>query len=191
MLYLDTSLLVAALTNEAETPRVQSWLSQQQADELAISDWVATEFSSALSIKLRTRHIESVHRAEALAMFTRLATDSFTVVPVAVPLGGSLRRAAHVGFARRGCLAPCRLRRSWRDALHTRPPAERCRFGARRKRDAALTSPWASRRNRERSSSTSDSGTRLTPDLRIALAMPRPLIWSRSPVFRRSSCKHY
>ena len=88
MLYLDTSLLVAALTNEAETPRVQSWLSQQQADELAISDWVATEFSSALSIKLRTRHIESVHRAEALAMFTRLATDSFTVVPVAVPLGG-------------------------------------------------------------------------------------------------------
>jgi uncharacterized protein len=82
MLYLDTSLLVAALTNEAETPRVQSWLSQQQADELAVSDWVATEFSSALSIKLRTRQIESVHRAEALAMFTRLATDSFTVLPV-------------------------------------------------------------------------------------------------------------
>jgi uncharacterized protein len=82
MLYLDTSLLVAALTNEAETQRMQSWLSQQQADELAISDWVATEFSSALSIKLRTGQIEAVHRAEALAMFTRLATDSFTVVPV-------------------------------------------------------------------------------------------------------------
>jgi predicted nucleic acid-binding protein len=82
MLYLDTSLLVAALTNEAETQRMQSWLNQQQADELGISDWVATEFSSALSIKLRTRQIEAVHRVEALAMFTRLATDSFTVVPV-------------------------------------------------------------------------------------------------------------
>jgi uncharacterized protein len=82
MLYLDTSLLVAALTKEAETERMQSWLSQQTEDDLAISDWVATEFSSALSIKLRTGHIEPAHRAEALAMFTRLTTDSFAVVPI-------------------------------------------------------------------------------------------------------------
>jgi hypothetical protein len=82
MLYLDTSLLVAALTNEAETERMQRWLGQQRADDLAISDWVATEFSSALSIKLRTGQIQASHRADALAAFTRLATDSFTVVPV-------------------------------------------------------------------------------------------------------------
>ena len=42
----------------------------------------ATEFSSALSIKLRTGQIEARHRADALATFTRLAADSFTVVPV-------------------------------------------------------------------------------------------------------------
>jgi uncharacterized protein len=82
MLYLDTSLLVAALTNEAETPRVRIWLGQQPVDKLAISDWVATEFSSALSIKLRTGQIGATHRAEALAMLTRLAADSFSVVPV-------------------------------------------------------------------------------------------------------------
>src|SRR6266852_9290401 len=82
MLYLDTSLLVAALTNETETERMQRWLGQQQADDLAISDWVATEFSSALSIKLRTGQIEASHRADALATFTRLATDSVTVVPM-------------------------------------------------------------------------------------------------------------
>jgi uncharacterized protein len=82
MLYLDTSLLVAALTNETETQRMQSWLGQQDADELAISDWVATEFSSALSIKLRTGQIRAAHRADALALFTRLGTDSLTVVAV-------------------------------------------------------------------------------------------------------------
>jgi hypothetical protein len=82
MLYLDTSLLVAALTNEAETGRMQSWLGQQAEDDLAISDWVTTEFSSALSIKLRAGHIEPAQRADALAMFTRLTTDSFAVVPI-------------------------------------------------------------------------------------------------------------
>jgi uncharacterized protein len=82
MLYLDTSLLVAALTNETETERMQRWLGQQQADELAISDWVVTEFSSALSIKLRAGQINKNQRAEVLSLFTRLATDSLAVVPV-------------------------------------------------------------------------------------------------------------
>jgi predicted nucleic acid-binding protein len=82
MLYLDTSLLVAALTNEPETARMQSRLGQQSGGQLAISDWVTTEFSSALSVKLRTGQIEPVHRGDALAVFNRLAAESFTVVPV-------------------------------------------------------------------------------------------------------------
>src|SRR5215469_3769491 len=82
MLYLDTLLLVAALTNETETERMQSWLGQQAGDDLAISDWVVTEFSSALSIKLRAGLIEPAHRADALAMFARLTTDNFLVLPV-------------------------------------------------------------------------------------------------------------
>jgi len=82
MLYLDTTPLVAVLTNEAETGRMQHWLGQQPVDDLAVSDWVATEFSSALSIKLRTGQIGAAHRADALATFARLAADSFTLVPV-------------------------------------------------------------------------------------------------------------
>jgi len=94
MLYLDTSLLVAALTNEAETERIQGWLGGQAEDDLAISDWVVTEFSSALSIKLRAGHIEPAHRADALAMFARLTTDNLSGragVAVAVPHSGPLR----------------------------------------------------------------------------------------------------
>lgn len=81
-LYLDTSLLVAALTHEAETERMQAWLAAQAPEDLAISDWVTTEFSSALSIKLRTGQLNKTHRADALAMFTRLSTDSFTVLTI-------------------------------------------------------------------------------------------------------------
>lgn len=81
-LYLDTSVLVAAATREVETDRVQAWLDEQTRDRLVISDWVITEFSSALSIKLRNGQIEAGHRADALAALSRLAAESFAILPV-------------------------------------------------------------------------------------------------------------
>jgi predicted nucleic acid-binding protein len=80
--YLDTSVLVCALTHEAATPRVQAWLARQAAGDLMISDWVVTEVSSALSIKLRTGAITQPQRADALAGFRRLTDRSLSCAPV-------------------------------------------------------------------------------------------------------------
>jgi uncharacterized protein len=85
MLYLDTSLLVAALTKETETRRMQGWLGEQDPDELGISDWVVAEFSAALSIKLRTGAIEAADRAGALTIFTRICNENLVVMPLSRP----------------------------------------------------------------------------------------------------------
>ena len=83
MLYLDTSLLVAALTKERRTGEMQTWLTNQTAGTLAVSDWVITEFSAAISLKRRTGQLNDQQRADSLALFTELADESFERLSIA------------------------------------------------------------------------------------------------------------
>ncbi len=80
--YLDTSVVVSVMTDEAATERVQTWLENRSSAVLYISDWVITEVSSALSMKVRTGALSPDDRTSALAFFRQMIAESFIVLPV-------------------------------------------------------------------------------------------------------------
>lgn len=106
--YVDTSVLVASLTAETATLRAQRWLSAQAAGSICMSEWTITEFSAALSIKLRTRQLDAGERKMALAAFSRHFVDAIEILPVA---RSDFRTAAELADA-----SPEGLRSG--DALH-------------------------------------------------------------------------
>jgi len=86
MLYLDTSILVAAVSREASTPRVLAWLGKlsdglSDAD-LVATDWSLTEVASALSWKLRMGTITLAEQTAARAGFSTLVSDQLQILQV-------------------------------------------------------------------------------------------------------------
>lgn len=79
---LDTSVLVSALSRESRSDDVPRWRAKQDFAELSISDWVVTEFSSALSIKVRTGVIDAASRGAILALFTQMSVNTFRMLSV-------------------------------------------------------------------------------------------------------------
>lgn len=72
MFYLDSSLLVALLTVEPESARVDAWLAGQANDELAASDWVMVEVSAALAAKLRAGAVNALVRQQAMGALSAM-----------------------------------------------------------------------------------------------------------------------
>ena len=82
MNYVDTSVFVAAFAEEAHSGRAERWLTAGSQNELAISEWVVAEFSSALSIKLRSGGIDTAARAAALEAFAVMTAKSLMLLPI-------------------------------------------------------------------------------------------------------------
>ncbi len=84
MIYLDTSVLVATFTREAATERMQNWLGEQAAGELAISAWTHVEFAAALRFKVATGQINEAQRSSAMRGFAGMCDAVLTTWAVEI-----------------------------------------------------------------------------------------------------------
>lgn len=73
--YLDSSVVVALLVNEAHSSRVEAWLAQHSED-VALSRWVETEVAAALSAKIRSARLDDRLAEEARTTFSRVVPSS-------------------------------------------------------------------------------------------------------------------
>lgn len=83
MIYVDTSVIISAITNEPATEAVVAWLSRLPPGSLWTSDWVDTEVESALAIKARRLLISQGERNDARAQWHRLRAGGFLNIAVA------------------------------------------------------------------------------------------------------------
>jgi uncharacterized protein len=82
MIYIDTSVIVAALTIETRSARATRWLADQNPGVLIISQWVATEFASALGMKRRQKTISDDDFTTATIAFQKLARDHCQIAQI-------------------------------------------------------------------------------------------------------------
>ena len=81
MVYVDTSVIVSLLTEEPTTESVTAWFANLQ-DMPVSSDWLLTEFSSAISIKIRTGQLSGIAAKAVHKEFQLLALSGLRMAPV-------------------------------------------------------------------------------------------------------------
>jgi len=82
MLYLDTSFLVPYFVSEESSEKVEAYLRGLEGEELVLSAWTATEFVSALGLKVRTKQLDKPSASAALAAFRELGEGYFNWLAV-------------------------------------------------------------------------------------------------------------
>lgn len=100
MVYLDTSVVVPLFVAEPASNAVDAWFDAQEAP-LMSSDWIATEFASALSIKVRRGALGAKLAQAAWKDFEDFCRSGLRLVPVgrsAFLLAADLARDAQSGL---------------------------------------------------------------------------------------------
>ena len=92
MVYVDTSVLVALLTNEATADRITQWVAEETRP-LVSGDWCVTEFASALSLKQRTLQISPRQSNAAWKVFNQFCDGTLRLLPLDRDVFG---QAAHL-----------------------------------------------------------------------------------------------
>ena len=82
MFYLDTSFLVPYFVSEESSEKVEKFLREVKGEELAVSAWTATEFVSALGLKVRTKQLDKPAASAALAAFGEVGERYFNWLAV-------------------------------------------------------------------------------------------------------------
>jgi predicted nucleic acid-binding protein len=81
MIYVDTSIFVALCTTEPKSDAVDKWHNDSSAKMIS-STWAFTEFSSALSLKVRTNQITEKQSREAWKKFDTLCQNDIELLPI-------------------------------------------------------------------------------------------------------------
>jgi uncharacterized protein len=81
MIYLDTSAAVPLFVPETSSAAVDAWM-ESCTDSLVSSDWILTEFSSALSLKVRRGELTPRQAAAAWKGFGEFCDTGLRLLPV-------------------------------------------------------------------------------------------------------------
>lgn len=81
MVYLDTSVVVALLVPEPRSADVQSWFASLDGVPVG-SDWLLSEFASAVAIKLRRGELTEAHARRVHKEFGLLVSSGLRLIPV-------------------------------------------------------------------------------------------------------------
>jgi uncharacterized protein len=81
MCYVDTSVIVAMLTHEPKSAACIEWFKNQKHPPQS-SDWLITEFNSAISLKLRTSQLQPDQASAILQTFETLIHGGIRLLPI-------------------------------------------------------------------------------------------------------------
>lgn len=81
MIYLDTSAAVPLFVPEPSSEAITEWIEANNAP-LVSSDWIVTEFASALSIKVRQGEIDARQARTARDQFKEFCRTGLRLLPL-------------------------------------------------------------------------------------------------------------